>query len=104
MLQNDIESRGDNRLSRVLSTVPGLRADGDYIYVPRAVGSSINRTCDGIVVFLDGVSYGMVSDVDRIARSADLAAIEVFLGASSVPKALAVPMSGCGVVALWSKR
>ncbi len=103
LLEEDIVRRNRFTLSDLLGTVPGLRTDGEFVYVPRAVGSSIQAPCQGVIVYLDGVSLGEVENVNRVAHPRDLAAVEVFLGAATLPRVYARPKAGCGVVALWTK-
>jgi TonB-dependent Receptor Plug Domain len=104
LLRADIERRGAVTLAQALERVPGLKVDGDYVFVPRAERSSLLNPCTSVVVYLDGERLAENRDINSIIRPSELEAIEVFVGPASVPRSLAGPRSGCGVIALWSKR
>lgn len=80
LLRADIERLGSPFLTNVLERVPGLKVEGDVVYVPRARRSSIERPCAGVVVYLDGSSLGEVDNMNHVIRPSELEAIEVLSG------------------------
>lgn len=107
----EIERRNPRTLTDLMRTVPGVRviAQGaGFRYVTShfrrladATGSSNDGTCD-MMLYLDGQPFPMESgDADVSIRIAELAALEVYVSAGSVPRQFAGVSAACGVIVLW---
>ena len=102
-----IERRAAARVTSLLADVPGLRVvcagSRDCRVAPsRASG------CEETSVYLNGTlavgggRRGSLS-LDEIVLSAEVAAIEVYAGATSVPGEFSGGSGRCGAVALWTR-
>ncbi|MFG1691700.1 carboxypeptidase regulatory-like domain-containing protein [Gemmatimonadota bacterium] len=97
LLRNDPESRGRNRYMIVLQSAIRMR------------GTQAGPCA--ALVFIDGMQVGRnsgdpaPSDFDPSdVAGGDIAAIEIYRGASELPAEFAGSESGCGVVVVWTKR
>lgn len=110
ILPEDIDRRGVRLASDLLITaglqVYGLSpGHGDR-------GVFVKRTGCAPTVYLDGVPITGVGTVDpkdafdavNIIGPLEIEGIEVYSGAASVPAQFSGSNSGCGVVAIWSRR
>jgi hypothetical protein len=52
----------------------------------------------------DGTNLGAPTAVDDLVHGLDVAAVEVYRGASEVPPEFNGPNAGCGVIVLWTRR
>jgi hypothetical protein len=97
--QADIEKRNVAGLSDLLAAVPSVRMEGAW---PTARRMYPLKSCP-FVVYIDGVKLP-VGDIDNIAMPKELAGIEVYSGAATIPVQYK-PTSGsfCGVILLWTR-
>jgi Carboxypeptidase regulatory-like domain len=97
--QADIEKRNVAGLSDLLAAVPSVRMEGAW---PTARRMYPLKSCP-FVVYIDGVKLP-VGDIDNIAMPKELAGIEVYSGAATIPLQYK-PTSGsfCGVILLWTR-
>lgn len=111
--QAQIERRGAYKMSQLLANLPGVEIRqmrnefGEYNpYVVMRGTSTVGGEKCPISYFLDGHPYSMSQDetVDRIIQPHDVAAIEVYPGASQVPAQFKTATSArCGVIVIWSR-
>ena len=100
---DDIMKRGPNLLTDVFRTVPGLRvtpSGTDYV-----VESSRNVTSGCVKYFVDGAVWEAIypGDVDRLVPPWEIAAIEVYNGASTPAQFQWAGQSSCTAVVIWTK-
>jgi len=96
----DIERRQPLWPSDLLRTVPGMQI------LPNGIGSVIRgRGGCKPAVYLDGMPIqDGADDIDQILPTIDMMAVEVYRGIATPIQFLAGAGSGCGVVAIWTKR
>lgn len=97
--QAEIEKRNVAGLSDLLAAVPSVRMEGAW---PTARRMYPLKSCP-FVVYIDGVKLP-VGEIDNIAMPKELAGIEVYSGAATIPLQYK-PTSGsfCGVILLWTR-
>jgi hypothetical protein len=119
----ELDDRPPSTLADALQMVPGvrlmLRTDPEYrlqnrymIVLQNAVRMSGAQggPCAALV-YIDGIQVGRRSgeynasewDPNNVS-GADIAAIEIYRGASELPAEFSGSESGCGVVVVWTKR
>jgi hypothetical protein len=108
----EIEKRNPRTLTDLLRTVQGIRVvptSSGYRYVSahfRRLSQEVSAgaeagMCD-LMVYLDGQPFPMEGgDADSRIRVNELAALEVYVSASSVPRQFAGASAACGVIMLW---
>jgi len=107
----DIGRRNPRTLTDLLRSVPGVRvqaaASGGYRYVSshfRRLGQEASSgdggTCD-MMMYVDGQPFPTDGDVDSRIRVTEIAAIEVYVTAGSVPRRFAGLNAACGVIVIW---
>jgi hypothetical protein len=108
----EIEKRNPRTLTVVLRTVPGIKVvshGSGYRYVSshfRRLSQEVSAAseaglCD-LMVYLDGQPFPMdFGDADSRIRVTELAAMEVYVSAGSVPRQFAGVNAACGVIMLW---
>lgn len=102
--EEDINKRSPIALTDVFRTVPGLTV------VPNGTGFGYALQGRGGCapdVFVDGMRvFDGATELDQLVRPSDVAGVEVYNGAATVPPAFmgAGGSGGCGVVAVWTKR
>jgi hypothetical protein len=99
--QAEIEKRNVPDLSDLLATVPSVRIQPRGW--PMAQRMYPLKRCP-FQVFIDGVKLPVDSSIDNIAVPKEIAAIEVYSGAATIPLQYK-PTSGsfCGVILLWTR-
>ena len=107
----EIERRNPRTLSDLMRTVPGVRVidRGGAHFVSshfrRLAGDPTGSPYDGVcnmMLYLDGQPFPVEGgDVDSRIRVDDIAAAEVYVSASSVPREFAGQSAACGVIVLW---
>ncbi len=84
----------------------GVRGDTRRFLVEstRTVARIQGGACP-IVYFMNGLYYGNASDfdIDVMLAVTNIAAIEVYSGASQIPPVYNRPGAGCGVIAFWTR-
>lgn len=111
--QAQIDRRGAYKMTELLESVPGVMlrsvADdfGGYTseIVMRGSSSVRGETCP-ISYFVDGHPYAVAPNesIDRIVRPRDVAALEIYPGASQVPPQFKTATSSrCGVIVIWTR-
>lgn len=106
----EIARRGAVHVTDLLRSLPGVTlapvtgalGNTEYVLVMRGVSTARAEVCP-IQYYIDGHLAPSSENVDRIVSPKDLAAIEVYPGASQVPPQFKGPYSRCGVVALWTR-
>lgn len=111
--QAQIERRGAYKMSMLLANQPGVEVRqmrnefGEYNpYIVMRGTSTVGGEKCPISYFLDGHPYAMSQDetVDQIIQPHDVAAIEIYPGASQVPAQFKSATSArCGVIVIWSR-
>jgi hypothetical protein len=102
----DIMRRGPNVLTDVFRTVPSLRvvpvSPYDYA-VESSRGNQLGGNC--VKFWYDGSQYDPVfpGDVDRMIPPSNIAAIEVYNGATVPIEFSSANSSNCAVIVIWSK-
>ena len=64
---------------------------------------SLSTPCGGPRVFVDGMEV-TVDALDEVLAPIDVLAIEVYRRPAETPGRFGSPRSGCGVIALWTRR
>lgn len=121
--KTQIANRGAVKLVELLREIPGVRVKRARAGVQEAPGRATTnalyfRNCwrytpEGEVLaeppmlYVDGVKQLMIDltrgDLDTVLPS-DIEAMEVYLGPSQIPGEFGGTDSGCGVIAIWTKR
>ena len=110
--RTEIEKRNPRTLTDLLRTVPGIRVvshGSGYRYVSshfrrlsQGASGPEAAMCD-MMVYLDGQVFPMENGgADVGIRVTDIAAMEVYVTAGSVPRQFAGVNAACGVIMLWS--
>jgi hypothetical protein len=107
--QTAIERKGATRMTELLRSVPGVRLfpmaaeDGvnDYKIVMRG-GSTLGEELCPIQYYLDGHPFDVSDDLDHAISPHNVAAMEIYAGASQVPEQFKGPHSRCGVIVIWT--
>jgi hypothetical protein len=111
--QAQIQRRGAYKMTQLLANQPGVEIRemrnefGEYnpYVVMRGTATVRGEKCP-ISYFLDGHPYELSDDesVDQIIQPHDVAAIEIYPGASQVPAQFKTSTSArCGVIVIWSR-
>ncbi len=103
-----VRRRAPARISHLLGDLPRvrLRCAGGRGCQVRTITSP---TCSHMTVYVDGIRV-MAGDggrsvdysLDDLVNVAEVAALEVYTGAASIPAEYAGPDAQCGVVAIWT--
>lgn len=95
--QAEIEKRNPVALSDMLHTIPSVLVDpGGLIHNMRQNGCPFN-------IFVDGVKLP-IGSIDNTAVPKDVAGIEIYMGAATIPFQYKSPSgSFCGVILLWTR-
>jgi hypothetical protein len=107
----DIERRNARQLSDLLRGVSGMRVQQGpeglrYISVhfrrlSQRAGSPEADVCD-MMMYVDGQPFlGNASAADARVRVSEVAGIEVYVSAASVPREFAGVNAACGVIVIW---
>ena len=108
--QTALDRKGAMRMTEVLRTVPGVRllpvqneygADDDKI-VMRGTSTVDGQSCP-IQYYFDGHPFDESDDIDRLISPHQVAAMEIYPGASQVPEQFKGPHALCGVIVIWTK-
>ena len=103
---DDIDRRRPALISHMIADGPGirlecgLRARSCDIVNTRLSAGFTSGACP-MSVYVDGMGVG--SNVDEIVGPADIAGVEIYRGAASVPGEFAGSDSRCGVVVVWTQ-
>jgi hypothetical protein len=102
---DDIMKRAPNMLTDVFRTVPGLRVSPSGNGMDYVVQSSRNVTGGCVKYYVDGAVWESVfpGDVDRLVPPTEIAAIEVYNGASTPAQFQAAGSSSCASIVIWTK-
>lgn len=111
--QAQIDRRDAYKMTELLEAVPGVMLKsvpddfGGYStqIVMRGTSTVRGETCP-ISYFVDGHPYAVAPDesIDRIVRPRDVAALEIYPGASQVPPQFKTATSSrCGVIVIWTR-
>ena len=113
--REDIDKRRPRTLTDIMRTVPGVRVQSEgtgYRYLsahfkrmPQAgTGMVDDGTCD-MMIYLDGQVLLVESGhADSRILVNEIAAMEVYVSAASVPRQFAGERSACGVIVVWRGR
>jgi hypothetical protein len=97
----EIDKRNSPWPKELLRTFVGVRFKNDIIAMNARAG--IVRDCP-YKYFIDGVSIPTPKDIDaELPSTKDLAGIELFASAESIPPRYAMNGGFCGVILLWTK-
>ena len=106
--QEQITQRNPVHISHLARDVPGIEVDCTARGC--SIGSSRGGSCDQMSVFLDGVQViragqagGPSVTIDELVRPVQVAAVEVYPSASSLPGEYSGGTGQCGAVVIWTK-
>jgi hypothetical protein len=99
----DIEKRAPNLLTDVFRGIPSLRvvpSGTDYV-----IENARNPVNGCVKYYVDGAPWEAIfgGDVDRLLPTWEIAAIEVYNGASTPMQFQSPGASGCASIVIWSK-
>lgn len=113
--REDIDKMQARQVTDVLRRVPGMQIQvgsgafsggSQTAQSGRTVGTSGSRTCP-MAYYVNGVAFPLSSDIpiNHYVATDDVAAIEVYSGASQIPPQFNSSMfnSRCGVVVIWTR-
>jgi hypothetical protein len=107
--QTAIDRKGATRMTELLRSVPGVRlfpmlneyGGNDYKIVMRGASTLGEEVCP-IQYYLDGHPFDVSDDLDHAISPHNVAAMEIYSGASQVPEQFKGPNSRCGVIVIWT--
>lgn len=107
--ERTIDSKGAMRMTELLRSVPGVQlvpiasdiGGNDFKIVMRGTDTVAGESCP-IQYYLDGHPFEESDDVDRLISPHQVAAMEIYSGASQVPEQFKGPHARCGVIVIWS--
>jgi hypothetical protein len=107
--QTAIDRKGATRMTELLRSVPGVRlfpmlneyGGNDYKIVMRGASTLGEEVCP-IQYYLDGHPFDVSDDLDHAISPHNVAAMEIYPGASQVPEQFKGPHSRCGVIVIWT--
>ncbi|MDQ2889017.1 MAG: Plug and carboxypeptidase regulatory-like domain-containing protein [Gemmatimonadota bacterium] len=108
--QATIDRKGAMRMTELLRGVPGVRllpvlneyGGDDYKIVMRGASTVSGAVCP-IQYYFDGHPFSESDDIDRLVSPHEVAAMEIYPGASQVPEQFKGPHARCGVIVIWTK-
>jgi hypothetical protein len=116
LTQEEFESWNPRETTDVLRRMRGVRVRpnpsygvrGDtqrYLIESSRMVDRIQGAPCPVVYFMNGLYYGNSSDfdIDVMLAVTNIAAIEVYSGASQIPPVYNRPGAGCGVIAFWTR-
>jgi hypothetical protein len=102
---DQLKMRQTTQFSDMLRTVPGIRVQpaGDGTNV---VTSSRDATGGCVTFYVDGSPWQQMTpgDLDTYVRPEEVAALEVYSGATAPPQFQQPGQSGCTTVVIWTER
>ena len=108
----DIERRNPVNISQMVADEPGIRLecgirrDSCNIINARGASAFVPGGCE-MSIYLDGARLrtagGRRGTLDEFVRPVEIAGMEIYRGAASLPGEFSGSDSGCGVVAIWTK-
>ena len=108
----DIARRSPVNISQMVADEPGIRLrcgmrrDSCRIINARGASGFAPGGCE-MSIYLDGARLrtagGRRGTVDAFVRPVEIAGVEIYKGAASLPGEFSGSDSGCGVVAIWTK-
>jgi hypothetical protein len=107
--QTAIDRKGATRMTELLRSVPGVRlfpmlneyGGNDYKIVMRGASTLGEEVCP-IQYYLDGHPFDVSDDLDHAISPHNVAAMEIYPGASQVPEQFKGTHSRCGVIVIWT--
>lgn len=105
MRREEVIRKGGNRMSELLTRVPGVRR----VVAQGITGVTLGRLGPGgrvcsPAVFLDGQPVARPEGIDDIIQVTAIEAVEVYRGPSQTPARFAGPEIGCGVIVIWTQE
>jgi hypothetical protein len=105
MRREEVIRKGGNRMSELLTRVPGVRR----VVAQGKAGVTLGRQGPGgrscsPAVFLDGQPVARPEGIDDIISVSAVEAVEVYRGPSQTPARFAGPEIGCGVIVIWTQQ
>jgi len=107
IVREEIERIRPGRVSDILETVPGIRLEASGGPGHSRIAFMARAAQCPALIFVDGflLTRGPVTmSVDDAVSPLSVEAIEVFRGTSTIPAEFLTPQSGCGVIAVWTRR
>ena len=102
---DQIKTRQTTQFSDMLRTVPGIRVQpaGNGTNI---VTSSRNPTGGCVTFYVDGSPWQQMTpgDLDTYVRPEEVAALEVYNGATTPPQFQQAGQTGCTAVVIWTER
>lgn len=108
--ESTIDSKGAMRMTELLRSVPGVQllpiandfGGNDFKIVMRGIATVAGEACP-IQYYLDGHPFEESDDIDHLISPHQVAAMEIYPGASQVPEQFKGPHARCGVIVIWTK-
>ena len=105
--QEDIERRRPILISHMIADEPGVRLDcrmrrRSCLVVNSRASTGLGGGPCSFSVYLDGMSM-RGGAIDELVRPVEIAGVEIYRGAASVPAEFGGPAARCGVVAVWTR-
>ncbi|HEY5087933.1 MAG TPA: TonB-dependent receptor plug domain-containing protein [Gemmatimonadaceae bacterium] len=105
-----IDRKGAMKMTELLRTVPGVAlapVTGDYgtqeyRIVMRGISTVAGQSCP-IQYYFDGHPFQESDNIDQLISPHQVAAMEIYPGASQVPEQFKGPYARCGVIVIWTK-
>jgi hypothetical protein len=97
-----IEQRNAMRFSDVMRTVPGIRVSEQNGQAMLSPGRGAQGGC--VTIFVDGAQWQQLEpgDLDTFVRPTEVAAVEVYNGAST-PAQFTTAGQSCSAIVVWTK-
>lgn len=108
MDRDEMDRRGDTRLSDLLRAAPGLTIipyEGRYIVASERAAPRLDGERCNVAYYMDGtpMSIDAMAGIDASLSVNDIEAVEVYTGGSRVPARFNQSGARCGVIAFWSR-
>ncbi len=108
MDREEIDRRGDTRLSDLLRAAPGLTIipyEGRYIVASERAAPRLDGGACHISYYMDGTPMPLdsLAGIDVALSVNEIEAVEVYTGGSRVPARFNQSNARCGVIAFWSR-
>jgi hypothetical protein len=103
---DQLKTRQTTQFSDMLRTVPGIRVQPSGDGSTNVITSSRDPTGGCVTFYVDGAPWQQMTpgDLDTYVRPDEVAALEVYNGATTPAQFQQAGMSGCTTVVIWTER